>query len=799
MNVPMRISGREVWRDFETDGIPSSGPHHPRKPDIRVWTKWVEDIITAFVSNGGLIYATLATLNADLNHAANSMAWVIEDETAANNGIYRKVGASGAGSWVRVADLPYSFITAEDEGAGGANSIEATSALPISGSALVLLNIYDTNTASPVTVSFNGDAPLTVKSNSGNDIIPGGLQSGMLVMGRVSGSTFRLVNDQVSAAIIAQAEDALAQVLAARDIVLGTVPNTFSPTIAALKALDTDTTTAAYLKQSGREGQFFWRPGDYSAEIAADPREGLYIKADGIAATAGAWVRQGGWAVSGVNVQWFGAVGDGVADDTAALQAAIDIADVVSVPRGLDVRLTDTININRPVTIAGKGCAPHSGFTTDNLTINVRGTGSWFFLDHAGVGFDVRPEVGATAFSLARFAGCGTYRDQPTPSGSSFVPGAFNFDFDCGAVEIELNDFVALNPTKFFRQRASGFGRFRMVGVRGQPLSVGIDIDNIYDCCHIDTVHFWTYWAHIPSSVWKYQCQNLTTLKVGRCDGLRISSLFSIFQNVGLHIVPTEGTEGGTLFRAHADLLYMDLATYGILVADNADNASIEIGHLIANGDQTAAGEPSTKVTNGISVIADGVQISIGLADFVASGNSAVGISGANSRVQISRPVVLTQGRSLPGAAVAFFAASSSQIILDGELKATDIQGVRYGGAGYISSPDWRSYAPGVAASSGTISGASATGAYRIHRGVIEVRVAVTITNNGTGSGALRISAPIPISNTAIGVGRENALTGKMLSVTAAAGSSDLAVANYDNSYPAANGASINANVSWRL
>lgn len=243
----------------------------------------------------------------------------------------------------------------------------------------------------------------------------------------------------------------------------------------------------------------------------------------------------------------------------------------------------------------------------------------------------------------------------------------------------------------------------------------------------------------------------------------------------------------------------MDMATYSILVADNADGASMDIGHLIASGDQTVAGEASTKGTNGIAVLADGVQITVGMADFVAPGNSAVNVAGANSRVQISRPVLLTQGRASPGAAVAFAAVSSSQIILDGELKATDVQGVLYGGGGYISSPDWRSYTPAVASTSGAISAASASGAFRIHKGVIEVRASVAITNNGSGAGALNISTPIPISNTAIGVGRENALTGKTLSVTAAAGATHMAVANYDNTYPGATGASINVSVSWRL
>lgn len=86
----------------------------------------------------------------------------------------------------------------------------------------------------------------------------------------------------------------------------------------ALKALDPTKDTVAYLKEAGREGVFVWRTGDYSTQVAADTQEGIYIKADGVAATVGAWVRQYN---GGVNPRWFGVAGDGVADDTAALQA----------------------------------------------------------------------------------------------------------------------------------------------------------------------------------------------------------------------------------------------------------------------------------------------------------------------------------------------------------------------------------------------------------------------------------------------------------------------------------------------
>lgn len=211
MGIGMADTANTVFRDFATDGVPSSGKNRPRKPDIRRLLTGYEAIINAFLSNGGLIYPSKAALDADLARGANSMAWVMGDATTANNGIYRKVGASGSGSWTRVADLPISFIPASDVGAGTANAIQATSPIPVSGSALIWMNIFEANTSSPVTVSFNGAAALTIKTNSGQNVAAGGLVSGMIVLGIVSGSTFRLVSDQASAAILAAAEAAVAE------------------------------------------------------------------------------------------------------------------------------------------------------------------------------------------------------------------------------------------------------------------------------------------------------------------------------------------------------------------------------------------------------------------------------------------------------------------------------------------------------------------------------------------------------------------------------------------------------------
>ncbi|ANM12037.1 hypothetical protein [Rhizobium sp. N324] len=199
----MPMKAVQIWADG-----PSSNPLQPDKEQIREWGTWVEGSIDAFLASGGKVYATRAALYGDLSQPPNTMAWVIGDPTASYNGIYRKNGAANSGSWTWLADLPYSFIVATDMGSGTPNAIQAASSIPVSQSALIILGVFEANTGSPVTVSFNGGSSLTVKTNSGNDVLAGGLIAGMQLLGVISGSTFRLVSDQVTSAIIAAAEDA---------------------------------------------------------------------------------------------------------------------------------------------------------------------------------------------------------------------------------------------------------------------------------------------------------------------------------------------------------------------------------------------------------------------------------------------------------------------------------------------------------------------------------------------------------------------------------------------------------------
>lgn len=190
-------NAQTIWADG-----PALDPAQPFKPDIRKWGAAVESAIEAYSSGAGSIAKpTLALLFADLAHAVDTTAWVYADPTTENNGIYVKTGASGSGSWSRILPLPFSFIIATDLGAGTANAIQATTSVPVNESVLVLVNIFRSNTLSPVTISFNGDTPLTIKSSSLNDIDVGGLPGGSIVWGVKNGSTFQLANDEAVASV----------------------------------------------------------------------------------------------------------------------------------------------------------------------------------------------------------------------------------------------------------------------------------------------------------------------------------------------------------------------------------------------------------------------------------------------------------------------------------------------------------------------------------------------------------------------------------------------------------------------
>ena len=121
--------------------------------------------------------------------------------------------------------------------------------------------------------------------------------------------------------------------------------------IAAMEAYSAPVGYVFSLNAGGRSGDFDVVAGDFSSELAADTLSGIYVAlADDTAANTKAAVRRN---ISRVNVSWFGAVGDNTADDTDAIEAALEFKNVF-LPEG-DFRVTTTINIVSGVSIIGEG------------------------------------------------------------------------------------------------------------------------------------------------------------------------------------------------------------------------------------------------------------------------------------------------------------------------------------------------------------------------------------------------------------------------------------------------------------
>ena len=98
----------------------------------------------------------------------------------------------------------------------------------------------------------------------------------------------------------------------------------------------------------------------------------------------------------------------------------------------------------------------------------------------------------------------------------------------------------------------------------------------------------------------------------------------------------------------------------------------------------------------------------------------------------------------------------------------------------------WLDWTPYVAAAGGSLTSYTSSGRYCRIGKVIICNFSITITDNGTGNGAISTNLPVALSGNAIGVGRENALTGKELQLYASG--TTIVIFDYENAYPAATG-----------
>lgn len=124
----------------------------------------------------------------------------------------------------------------------------------------------------------------------------------------------------------------------------------YAGSVAELEALSLEEGTCVYLTQEGRAGNFVVKSGT----PPSDPQKGIYI-----VLANGNYAQRIGFQF--VTPEMYGAKGDGVSDDTAAIQAAVDSGMRVLFSAG-DYKITSQINVmTRGQILSGSGWATASG------------------------------------------------------------------------------------------------------------------------------------------------------------------------------------------------------------------------------------------------------------------------------------------------------------------------------------------------------------------------------------------------------------------------------------------------------
>jgi len=294
--------------------------------------------------------------------------------------------------------------------------------------------------------------------------------------------------------------------------------------------------------------------------------------------------------VTALSAKAYGAVGDGIADDTAELQAALDAATAASLPLFIPAGrylISAALNVRRGVRIFGAGAEPQAQQFT--VPMQTGGNGTWFVLDgtHLVSVFNIAP-AGVVSQQNEAFgveiSQLGVYHTQPAPA-----PGWAPYNYPAaillgGASDIRIRDITLLNPTIGIRTTAEG-GRVTIERVRGQPLFQGMVFDNATDVVRVTDCHFWCFWS-LDADVLSYQKGNAVAFQLGRIDNPIFAGNFAIWYRI---FVQCTATASGVVNKAAFVGCGADSCAFMLVINDAIGGHSLLFTNCYGQGDPPAS------------------------------------------------------------------------------------------------------------------------------------------------------------------------------------------------------------------
>jgi len=238
-----------------------------------------------------------------------------------------------------------------------------------------------------------------------------------------------------------------------------------------------------------------------------------------------------------LNVQDFGAVGDGLKDNTQAFTAAMRAAAqtgnyAVFVPRG-SYLVKGTLEVPANVRLEGVFNAPSGRNAHDgSILLAVAGAG-----DPQGKPF-ITLQRSCTLSGLTIF-----YPEQKMKNPPIAYPWTIRGQGD----NISLLNVLLVNPYQAVDFGTLSAGRHFINGLYGQPLYRGLFIDQCLDVGRIANVHFWDFWGGWEGDLAAFTRAQGEAFILGRTDWEFLTNCFCIGYHIGYHFVQNGPGPGNCL------------------------------------------------------------------------------------------------------------------------------------------------------------------------------------------------------------------------------------------------------------
>lgn len=240
---------------------------------------------------------------------------------------------------------------------------------------------------------------------------------------------------------------------------------------------------------------------------------------------------------SALNVRDFGALGDGIKDDTAAFAAAMKTAAdsgnfAVFVPRGrylISTRLDVPANVILEGVYLGPSARAHdAGSVLLAVADAGNANGEPFIMLHTS----------STVRGLTVFHPKQEMKNPPVP---------YPWTIRGAGDNICLQDILLVNPYQGVDFGTFPAGRHSINGLYGQPLYRGLFIDQCFDVGRVENVHFWSFWGGWEGELYQFMRAEAVAFVLGKSDWEFMSNCFCIGYHIGYHFVENKNGPGNYL------------------------------------------------------------------------------------------------------------------------------------------------------------------------------------------------------------------------------------------------------------